>query len=137
MGKIHVIPSSSGKTKGTIGKSAKNYGEPCRVCFDSWICGGDIKGQRGLWLPLWRMGSGAIWRPWVTWRRVLRTIFMERLGGPVTLHQYYSSSSTYSEAALQVITLRAEASERKQWELCELLTHCQLTILANKYKAKK
>ena len=50
-------------------------------------------------------------------------IFMERLAGPVTLHRYYSSGSTYSEAALRVITLRAEAFERKQWELCELLLY--------------
>ena len=76
MVKIHVIPSSSGKTKGTIGKSDKNYGGSCRVCFHSWICNGDIKVQRCRWPTSWRMGSGAIWRPGMTWKRMLRTMII-------------------------------------------------------------
>ena len=35
----------------------------------------DIMDQRGSRTALWRMGSRAIWRPLVTWRRVLRTIY--------------------------------------------------------------
>ena len=73
MGIFQGLPLFSGKIKGTIGKSAKKNGVACRVCFDSWICCGDIKGQRGVGPTLWRMGFGAIWRSGVTWRRVLRT----------------------------------------------------------------
>ena len=68
------IRSSGSNGVDTIGKSAENYGDTCRVCFVSWISCGDIMDQRGSRNGWWRMGSWAIWRPLVTWRRMLRTI---------------------------------------------------------------
>ena len=39
--------SSASNGVDTIGKSAKNYGGYCRLCFVLWISWGDIMGQRG------------------------------------------------------------------------------------------
>ena len=66
--------SSASNGVDTIGKNAKNYGEPCRVCFVSWISCGVIMGQRGSRKVKWMMGPWAFWRPPATWRRMLRTI---------------------------------------------------------------
>ena len=68
------IPSSDRDGVNTIGKSIKNYGDPYRVWFIWWTWSPDELGQRGSGTPWWMKPLGAIWRPPVTWRKVIRTI---------------------------------------------------------------
>ena len=90
--------SSASNGVDTIGKSTKNYGNPCRVCFVSWISCGDIMDQRESRPPWWRMGSWTFWRPLVTWRRVLRTMFRAKAALNTTAWVLLFESSNHTEA---------------------------------------
>ena len=71
-----MFPSSSWNELDTILKYIKNDYDPCRVWLIWWRLALDNLDQKGSNSARWRNPLWPLWRPPVTWRRVLRTMII-------------------------------------------------------------